>query len=887
VRDWQAFVRAHLQLPDLAPEREARVVRELAAQLEDFYREALARGSGEEEADAWARGQIEDWTRLAQDVWRAAPHRHARAADDRPRRSLSGELRQDLRYGIRQLIRAPIFTLTAVVTLGLGVGATSSVFGVVSGVLLRPLPYRDAGRLVRVYEVQPEFERFSVAPATFLDWRQQSTAFESMAAYATDSMTYAGGDLPERLDTASVSWELFETLGVPPALGRGLAIGDDAPGRTPVVVLSHGAWVQRFEANPAAVGRTMTLNGTPATIVGVMPQDFYFPDRDVELWTPLGLNPADAPRGAHYLEVVARMKPDVNETQALTEIKTITERLARQYPEASANESATVVPLHEEVVGEVRRALLILFGAVGFVALIACTNVANLLLVRASARRREMAIRVALGAGRWHLWRQMLTESLVLAAAGAGLGLLLAQGAMTPIRTLGADTIPRVQDIAVDGRVVGFAAIVSLLTGALFGLVPAWQAWRTRPGGISNEGGRRSTGVGGGRLRAGLLVGQIALSIVLLVGAVLLVRSFGKVTDVEPGFDAEHVLAWRVSLPPPAYDRHSKRVAFYRALLARLESVPGVTSAGMSHALPMRGAYFLSFTIEGEPTSASGPGPGANYRTISAGYFRTLGIPLRRGRTFTPRDDVTAPGVAIVDEAFAERYFPATDPLGRRLRIGNGTDAAYEIVGIVGSVHHHGLDARAGATMYVPSEQDPFSTMWIVARTAGDPADLSTAARRLVSQLDPALPAYSMGPLADAVTESVAGRRFSMLLLTAFALVALLLAAVGLYGLVAYSVVQRRQEIGLRLAIGAGRGDVLRLIIADGLKLAAAGVALGIAGALGLANQLASMLYEVTPFDPASYLTTSLMLLCVAGVASWIPARYAARLDPLTALRQE
>jgi len=915
MRDWQAYVRAHLRLPDLTPERESRVVRELAAQLEDFYREAIAAGATDETADAHARAQITDWPRMTRDLLRA-DHTHARPRVERladrientshsaPRAIRHGSDRvhsvprigvplmlaqslRDGRYAVRQLVKTPGFTAVAILTLALGIGATSAIFSVVNGVLLRPLPYPGADSLVRVHELVPQYGRFSVAPANFLDWRQQNTSFERIAAYSTASATLLGADGPDRIPGAVVSWDLFELLRVAPALGAGFTAGQDAPGANNVVVISHDAWQRRFGGAGDVVGRSITLNGSPVTIVGVMPPDFYFPSRTAEFWRPIALDTSNPARGGHYLGVIARTKSGVGIEQAGVEMKTIAERLARQYPQNSANESAEVVLLQEQIVGSVRPALLTLLVAVGVVVLIACANVANLLLVRASVREKEVAIRAALGAGRRRLTVQMLIESLVLAIAGGTLGLLLAYLAIPSIQTLGANSIPRAADIAIDGRVLAFAFAASILTGILFGLAPAWRASHTGFGAVLKEGGRSSSTSGGRWVRSGLLVAEVALSIILLVGATLLLRSFARLTGVNPGFDPEQVLAFQVSLPPTTYPAEPDRVRFFDGLFEKLEALPGVRSAGMVQTLPLRGSYTLSFVVDRRPAPNPGEGPSANYRSVSPGYFQSLAIPLLRGRGFDANDTGASKLVAVVDEAFVKRHFPDEEPIGRGIDIGNGTDGFVEIVGVVGNVHHGGLDSTPDPTMYMPWKQDVFSTMWVLARTEGDPNGLAGAVRQSVRAIDGALPAYSIAPLATIVSDSVADRRFSMLLLALFAGIALFLAAVGLYGVVSYTVSQRTREIGLRMAMGARPGQVMGMVVGGGMKLAAAGVAIGLAAAVALARLVESMLFEIAPSDPTSYAITSFVLLAVAILACVVPARRAMRVDPIVALQQE
>ena len=906
--EWAAFVRARLKLPGLTAERESRIVRELAAQLDDFYRDALARGCNEAAAEAYACDQIRDWDRMAQDVW-MADRRHARPAFERliePRlEQLTGTLDRaplsrdhrggllvlsnmlrDVRYAIRQLMRAPGFSAVAVLTLALGIGATSAIFSVVNGVLLRPLPYPQPQSLVRVYEVLQKFGRFSVAPASFLDWRQQNTVFEHIAAFNSTGATLRTASGPERVQGALVSWDLFDLLQVKPALGRTFRAEEDTPGKDAVIVLSHGLWQRRFDGSPKALGQSVTLNGAPVTVIGVMPAGFTFAGES-EFWRPLALDAARATRGGHFLGVIARLKAGVTVERAGTEMKGIAERLAVQYPASSANESAEVIGLHANIVEHIRSALLIILAAVGVLILIACANVANLLLVRASVRSKEIAIRTALGAGRLRLILQMLAESVVLALAAGVIGVFIAYWAIRPIQTLGAGSIPRAGAITLDATVLAFSLIVSVATGILFGLAPAWQASRATIGSVLKEGGRSSIVSGGRWIRNGLLVAEVAMSIVLLVGAALLLRSFARLTHVDPGFHPEQVLAFRVALPTGDYPEDHNKIAFFASLMDRLESLPDITAAGMIQSLPMRGDYLLSFTIEGRPAEGPNKEPSANHRVISPDYFKAMGIPLLRGRSFTRADGAKSPMVAMVDQMFVDRYFPNEDPIGKGLDIGNGTDGFYRIVGVVGNVRQDSLDSRPSPTMYVPYTQDVFSGMWVVVRSQGDATQLSGMARQAVRDIDSGLPAFAMTPLTDVVSESIAQRRFSMLLIAVFAALALILAAVGLYGVVSYSVSQRTQEIGLRMAMGAQRGDVIRLVVGGGMKLAIIGAVIGIAVALALSSVMATMLFELTPLDGVSYTGTAAVLLAVAVVACYVPARRALRVDPIVALRAE
>lgn len=897
MRDWQAFVRGHLALPALSPEREARIVRELAAQVEDFYREARARGLSEADADAYATAQITDWAGLARDVQFAdRAHRQpglerlANALDAAPAGSpgvsqMFAHVLRDLRFGVRQLSKAPGFSTVAVVTLALGIGASSAIFSVVNSVLLRPLPFPEPDSLVRVHEVVPQYGRFSVAPATFLDWSAQNTVFERIATYGGASGTFTWTDGPERVQGATVSWDLFELLRVPPALGSGFTADQDRPGSNNVLVLSHALWQRRFGGNPGVIGQTVTVNGDALTILGVMPEGFYYPARTTEYWRPIAINPANASRGGHFLGVVARIKAGTSVEQADTELKMITERLAQQYPDDSANESAEVVPLLEQIVGTIRPALMTLMVAVGVVVLIACANVANLLLVRASAREKEIAIRAAMGASRQRIVVQMFAESLVIAGLGGALGLGLAYLAIPVIQLLSAGSIPRVAEISIDGTVLLFALGASVITGIVFGLVPALQMSRTAAGVTLKEGGRSSVGSGGRWVRNALLVTEVALSLVLLVGAALLLKSFNKLTNVDPGFTSEGVLAFQVALPATAYPGDTNRLTFFDTLFERLAAATAVRQVGAVQTLPLRGGFVLTFTIDGRPPTANGDELSANHRVVTPDYFQTLNIPVRRGRTFTPQDRPTTPSVAVVDEGFVRRHFPDQDPIGQRIDIGNTREGSYEIVGVVGTVNHNGLDAEPLPTMYVPFSQDVFSTMWIVTRTDGDPRALIGTVRDVLGELDRTLPAYSITPLATVLNESVAQQRFSMLLITLFGGVALFLSAVGLYGVVAYTVSLRTKEIGLRMAVGAKPRDVLTLIVGGGMKLALLGVVAGTIGAFAASSLVEAMLFEVEPTDPVSYAATAGLLLVIAAIACYIPARRAMRVDPMVALQ--
>lgn len=902
MRDWQAFVRTRLDLAPLTLDRSERIVREVAAQLADVYRDARARGLTDADADAETVAQIPDWTRFAADIRRAVPHRHRPPVDrfcdrldtwTRPSHTSGGsvisvlsQILRDARLGLRHLVRAPAFAAAAILTAALGIGATTAVFSVVNGVLLRPLPFGDADSIVHVYELVPEFGRFSVAPATFLDWQEQSRAFDGLIAYTGSTGTFTGDTGPERLEGAAVTPETFRVLGVRPELGAGFGADQDRAGAPPAIVISHGLWLRRFNGEPDVVGRAITVDGVATTIVAVMPAQFYFPTRAAEFWEPLTFDRASAPRGAHYLGVIGRLRSGVTLDEADLELKTISGRLASQYPQA-ADESAEVIRQLDHVVGPVRPVLLILFAAVGVIVLIACANVANLLLVRASARSREFAIRAALGAGRRRLVVQMLSESLLLAALAGCVGLVLAYGSVPVIHSLGHASIPRVADIMVDTRVLWFTIAASTLTGLVFGLAPTWHASRARPNGALQGTTRGSIGSGRQRLRSALVVIEVALSMVLLAGAMLLLRSFAKVSNVDPGFRPDGVLTFRLSLPRDAYPDEARRRAFFDALLERLNAVPGVERAGMIQTLPMRGNYFLSFDVVGRPPAAPGDETSASYRVATPDYFATLAIPLRRGRLFAAGDSDTSEPVTLIDEAFVRRYFPNEDPIGHQVAIGNGSGKQYRIVGVVGEVRQGTLAGDPAPTMYVPFAQAVFSTMWVVARADRDPAALTGSVRQAVRDLDDALPADGFATLETVIGESIAGRRFSTTLFALFGGLGLFLATIGLYGVVAYAVSQRTREIGLRVAIGAASGDVLRLVMGGGMKLVGGGIALGLVLAIALGRFIESLLFQLEPTDPLTLAATAVLLGVVAALACYVPARRAAHVDPLTALRAE
>jgi putative ABC transport system permease protein len=801
------------------------------------------------------------------------------------------DLWQDLRFGARTLRKQPGFTFIAVLTLALGIGANTAIFSVVNAVLLRPLAYRAPDRLTQVWEhnLPKNKPHSTVAPANFLDWKAQNQSFEGMAAYDTfPSFNLTGVGEPERIQATRVSVGLFPLLGVSATAGRVFTDTEEQRGHHQVALVSNGLWQRRFGADPGLVGRTLSLNDQSFTVVGILPPDFNFLPTQYEIFIPMVLDGWEATaRGTHPLHVVARLKEGVTLDQAQAEMDQISRRLEQEYPKSNTGVGVTLVPLHEQLVGESRRALLVLLGAVAFVLMIACANVANLLLTRAVARRKEMAVRLALGAGRARLIRQLLTESALLAGAGGICGLLLSLWGVQVLKTflLQNAMLPRGEAISIDGRVLVFTLGISLMTGLIFGLAPGLAAAKTDVNDALKEGGRRAGGgVQDRRFRQALVIGEVAMALVLLVGAALMVQSFLRLRQVDPGFRPENVLAADLSLPASRYKDVRQVLNFQRQLLERIAALPGVSSVGAAAYLPFSGTNnSWTIAIEGHP----GDWPEPGWRPVTANYFRTMGTSLVEGRDFTASDDdQTAPGVAIINEAAARAYWPGEEPLGSRFKLEGRT---YSVVGVVKDVKHVRLDGETKPEVYFPYSQLPITWrgMTVIARTEIAPEQLATALRSVVEELDKDQPVYNVRTLESLLAKSVARPQFHLLLLSSFAALALLLASLGLYGVMSYSVSQRTHEIGIRMAFGAQPRDALNLVIGAGLTLTLIGIAIGLLAAFALTRVMESLLFGLSATDPLTFAAVALLLIVVAFLACYLPARRATKVDPMIALRHE
>ncbi len=805
-------------------------------------------------------------------------------------------LLQDLRYGVRTLLKSPGFTFIAVIALALGIGANSAIFSVVNALLFNSLPYKNPDRLVMVWEDQQSrggpAQEWTCLP-TFSDWKDQNRLFDSMAAMINWGPTLTGINEPEQLNGGSVSYDMFSLLGTEPVVGRNFLPEDDQPGSSPVVILSHSLWQNRFGADPSILGKPLTLSGESYTVIGVLPAGFKFPILDfakAEIWRPLRPTfPDRCGRGCYVLRVIARMKPDTTLEGAASEMNGLAARLAAQYPESGMGEAITLVPLQEQIVGNLKPALLILLASVGLVLLIACANVANLLLARATARGKEIAIRSALGARRSRLVRQLLTESLLLAIVGGALGLLLAFWMVDLLVAFAPAGTPRVNEIRMDSTVLGFTVAMTLLTGFIFGLAPALQTTKPDLNSTLKEGKGASSGASGGRIRSLLVVAEVALALILLVGAGLLIKSFIKLRSVDPGFNPENVLTVNVALPATRYPERQQAAVFYAELLEKVKALPGVESAGAASSLPLIGNDTdANFIVEGRPLPQPGNEPAAWYSVVTPDYLRAIGMRLVRGRFFTERDNASSPVAVIISQSMANRFWPDEDPVGKRLGTGDPEKPTWrEIVGVVEDVKQFGLDVDARPTMYFSHGQVPSKAMTLTVRASSNPLNLASAVRSQVQSLDPNLAVSDVQTMEELLSTSIAAPRFTMFLLAVFSSLAMILAAVGIYGVISYAVTQRTHEIGIRVALGARSGDVLRLVVGQAVLLTVIGVGAGLVGAFALTRLMESLLFGVSATDPSIFILISVILIGVALGASFIPARRATKVDPMVALRYE
>ena len=798
-------------------------------------------------------------------------------------------LLRDIRYGIRSLLKRPGFTVIALIALALGIGANTAIFSLVNAVLLRPLPFAEPDRLVWMWgNIRNGSNRASVAPLDFLDFRAQNTTFEQFAAAITVPVpvNLTGSGEPERLSGAAVTGNYFQALGVQPSLGRSFLLENEKTGSDQVVVLSHALWKKRFGADPAIVNKTITLDSKSMLVLGVMPPNFNFP-ASAELWVPLNFDesPGMKQRKAHFMRPVGRLKPGVTIEQAQADTDTVARRLEEQYPDTNTGWNLRLVSLREQLVGNTRPTLFILFGAVGFVLLIACANVANLLLVRAAGRQKEIALRTALGAGRFRIIRQMITESVLLSLAGGSVGTLLAFWGVELLVKLSEGNIPSTAQVRIDATVLGFTLLVSILTGVLFGLAPALRTMKLNLIESLKEGGRTGSEGSRNRTRSALVVFESAVAVLLLIGAGLLVRSLVRLQNVSPGFDSHNILTMRVDLPREKYPTPEKAGSFYQQLESRLAGLPGVESVGLISELPLSGQpNDMPYTVEGRPPASPDQEFDDDFRRVNRHYFATMKIPFLRGRNFTDKEVNESAKVLIISDLLARRVFPNEEPLGKRLIMAMG-NTPFEIIGVVGDIRHRGLEVGALPAMYMPTNQNNW--MNLVMRTTVEPTSLAAAVRREVQSIDPDQPIATVRTMDEWVARAVAGPRYRTVLLALFAIVALLLASTGIYGVMSYSVTQRTHEIGVRMALGARQWDVLKLVVRQGMFLVLLGVAIGLAGAFALTRVMETLLFGVTAKDPVTFVAVAGLLTFVAFVACYLPARRATKVDPLVALRYE
>jgi putative ABC transport system permease protein len=808
-----------------------------------------------------------------------------------------GTLLRDVRYALRVLGKQPGFTAAAILAVALGVGANTTIFSTVDALLLRPFSFNAPDRVLMVWEQKPQIgmERGSVAPANFYDLRDHARTLQNLSAYYDNPYNLSEGDKPERIEGTVVSASLFAAVEGRAALGRTLTQEDEEWGRDKVVVLSHGLWRRRFGSDAKIVGRELKLNGEGYTVVGVMPEKFGFPPNGGELWKPLSFNPEGRQeRGNHYMRVLGRLKEGATPEEARAELVALGRQIEQQYPETNTGRTFGVQSLNAYYTRGARPFLLVLLGAVGFVLLLACANVANLLLVRGATRQKEIAIRMAMGASRARLVRQLLTESVVLALAGGALGVLLAVWGVAlttgSIPYSMARYIPGWENVAVDRRALLFTLGVSILTGVVFGLAPALQATRTNFNDALKEGGRTSGSHARSRLRSLLVVAEITLSLVLLVGAGLMIKSFIGLTHVEPGFNPSNVVVMDLTLAGERYEKPQPRVDFYQQLLRKIETLPGVERVGAVNLIPLsRSNTSANFTVVGRTPPPKGQESDAGWRPSSPGYLAAMGVPLRRGRYLAESDDrADAPRALLINEALAARFFAGEDPLGKRLDFGNAEkEGTWEIVGVVGNVRHEGLEEKIEPEVYPAHARSPWRSMTVVVRTAGEPTQIVAAVQNELRSLDRDQPLFNVRTLDRVVHESLAGPRVAAAMMGVFALIALLLATIGIYAVTSYTVTQRTHEIGVRLALGAQPGSILRMIVGQGMLLTLVGLVVGLGAAFLMSRAMTKVLYNVTATDPVTFISISIFLTAVALAANYFPARRATKVDPMTALRCE